>query len=120
MLRAILCVALGLFVCSDMALAKGQKGKVAGGKIAKVDAEKGTLTVTVKTKTESSDKDFTVTDSTSFVIYVADGTSTTKTGKEGLKDPTATEGAKVRVTCDASGAVTKIELGSLPSKKKNK
>ena len=119
MLRAFLCVAIALFVCADVALAKGgKKAKPVGGTISKVDADSGTLTVTVKSKTSSGDKDFTVSDSTNFVIYAADGTTTTKTGKDGLKDPTAAVGSKVKVTADASGAASQIELGNLPKKKK--
>jgi hypothetical protein len=120
MLRAILCVTLGLFVCADVALAKGvKKAKPLNGKIAKVDADKGTLTVTVKSKSDTSDKDFTITDSAKFVIYGVDGTTTEKTGKEGLKEPVVSVGARVKVTLDDDGAVTKVELGKFPKKKKN-
>ncbi len=119
MLRAILCVALGLFVCADVALAKdGKKGHSVGGKIAKVDAGAGTLTVTVKSKTDSGDKDFTVTESAKVVIIAEDGTTTEKTGKEGLKHEAVKVGAHVKVTTDDSGAVTKIEVGRKPHKKK--
>lgn len=96
MLRAILCVTLSLFVCADVALAKDKKGKAVSGKIAKVDADAGTMTVTVKSKTDSGDKDFTVPDSATVVIIADDGTTTEKTGKEGLKHPAVIVGVASR------------------------
>jgi hypothetical protein len=102
-----------------VALAKGKKGTSVNGKIAKVDADAGTLTVTVKSKTDSGDKDFTVPDSATVVIIADDGTPTEKTGKEGLKHPAVIVGARIKVTTDASGVVTKIEVGKKPGKKKN-
>ena len=74
--------------------------------------------MTVKSKTDSGDKDFTVTDSTKVVIFADDGTTTEKTGKEGLKHSAVVVGARVKVTTDDSGAVTKIEVGKKPGKKK--
>ncbi len=119
MLRAILCVTLGLFVCADVALAKGGQKTSVDGRISKVNADAGTLTVTAKSKTDSSSKDFTVTDSTRIVIIAEDGTTTEKTGKEGLKHPAVKVGAHVKVTTDASGVVTKIRIGKKPGTKKS-
>jgi hypothetical protein len=119
MLRAILCVTLGLFLCADVALAKGGQKTSVSGKISKVDADTGTLSMTVKSKTDSSNKDFTVTDSVRVVIIAEDGTTTEKTGKEGLKHPAVKVGAHVKVTTDASGAVTKIRVGKKPGTKKS-
>ncbi len=130
MLRAVLCVAIGLFVCGDAALAKAasKKGKTAtsvSGKISKVDADGATLSVSVsagtKGKKESSDKQFTISDSTKFAI-IADGKTTNKTGKDGLTDRNVKAGAAVKVTTDSHGVVTSVEVGSRPnaSKKKSK
>jgi hypothetical protein len=115
MWRAILCVTLGLFVCGDVALAKGNKIKPVTGKISKLDVDAGTLTVTNK---KTGDQDFKVTDDTKIVIYGVDGTPTEKSGKSALKDPVVNVGAKVKVTVDANGATLKIELGNLPKKQK--
>lgn len=114
MLRTILCVAVALFVCGDLAMAKGQKGgpKPVNGTIKAVDATAGTLTVTVKQKDKSTeDRDFKVTDSTKVTVPQADGTTKDLTGKDGLKDPVVNVGAKVKVTAAADGTVSEVVVG---------
>jgi hypothetical protein len=128
MLRTILSVAVALFICADVAVAKGGKGgkKASGpviGTIKSVDAAAGTVTVTVTSKKGSKDTTFTVADTTAVAVTNADGTSKDLKGKDGLKDSVVKEGATIKVTSDATGAVTDIAVGgsySTPHKKKNK
>ena len=82
------------------------------GTISKIDKDAGKLTVTVTHKKQNTteDKVFTIADATSFVIGQDDGTSTTVTGKDGLKDSKVVEGAKVKVTTADDGSVTTIEV----------
>ena len=119
MLRTVLCVGVALFVCANLAQAKGKKdtGPVIGT-IKSVDAAAGTLTVTMTSKKKgSTDKDFTISDTTKIII---DGdTPKELKGKEGLKDPTVKEGATVKVTCD-SGGVCEVAVGGTYAKKKKK
>ncbi len=118
MLRKMLCVAVALFFCAGVALAaKKAAPRPVNGVIKSVDADKGTLTVTVKKKSGPEDKDFTVADATKITITNADGTTNALTGKAGLKDPACKEGVKVKVTSDADGNVTEILVGAAPKKK---
>ena len=122
MLRTILCVAVALFVCADVAMAKGKGGKKAGGPVigtvASVDAAAGTVTVTVTTKKGSNDKTFTVADTTAVVITNADATTKQLKGKDGLKDAAVKAGASIKVTCDAASAVTEVVVGGTYNKAK--
>jgi hypothetical protein len=120
MLRFLLCVAVGMFVCSDVALAKGKgkaKDKPVSGVIKSVSADTGALTVTVKSKKDgAADKSFTVNDTTAVSIIAADGTTKALTGKDGLKDPAVSAGAHVAVVADASGLASKISIGKTAKK----
>ena len=126
MLRTILCVALALFVSADVALAKGKKGdkglKPVIGTVKAADAKAGTVTVTVTSKKAgTSDKDFTVADTTTITITNADGTTKELKGKDGLKDAVVVAGATVKVTTAADGTVTDVAVGGVyatPHKKK--
>ena len=125
MLRSILCVAVALFLCADVAMAKGKGGKKPAGPVVgtikTVDAKAGTVTVTVASKKGSSDKDFTIADTTTVTVTKEDGTTKDLTGKDGLKDPVVKEGASIQVSTDATGAVTAVAVGgsySQPKKKK--
>ena len=124
MFRMILCVAVASFVCADVAMAKGGK-KAAGpciGTVKSVDAAAGSMTVTVTTKKGSKDQTFTVADTTAVVITNADATTKELKGKDGLKDATVKEGASIKVTSDATGAVSEVAVGGTYAKghKKNK
>ena len=114
MLRTILCVAVALFVCVDVAAAKGKnKAKKTGpvvGTVKSADAATGTLTVTVTGKKGTTDHVFTVSDTTTISIE-SGATPTSLKGKDGLKDPAVKEGASVQVTTDASGAVAVVAVG---------
>ena len=138
MLCAILCVAIGLSLCGDVALAgaakggKSKKGKTVAisGKVASVDADGGTLTVTVnatgktkgktegksegkgKGKTGSTTEKFSISVLTTFEI-AAGGTMTTKTGKDGLR--ALNVGASVTLTTEAGGAVINVAVGGRPN-----
>lgn len=106
MLRAFLCAAVALTLCASTATAKDEKAHT--GAVKKVDAEKGVLTVSVKVKKETMDKDFTITDKTKFTI--ADGDNKKEmTGKDGLKE--IKEGAHVAVTADKDGNATEVKVG---------
>jgi hypothetical protein len=123
MLRTMFCVALALFVCTDLAVAKEKKAhaKSVIGTIKAVDADAGTVTVTVMKKKVPEDLPaFTVADSTTVTITNADGTTKDLTGKAGLKDPVVKEGASVKVTSAADGTVTKVEVGGTYAKPKHK
>jgi hypothetical protein len=123
MLRTILCVAVALFVCVEVAAAKGSKTKSTGpvvGTIKSTDAATGTLTVTVTGKKGSKDHVFTVSDTTPISIDSGTTPNSLK-GKDGLKDPAVKEGASIQVTSDASGAVVVVSVGgnySTPHRKK--
>jgi hypothetical protein len=120
MLRTMLCVAVALFVCADVALAAKKTGpKTVSGVIKSVDATANTVTVTVKKKSGPEDKDFAVVDDTKITLTSADGTTNDLTGKDRLKDPGLKAGAKVKVTCDADGKVTGILVGAAKKKKAN-
>ncbi len=111
MLRSMLCAAVALFVCGDVALAKDKKVKPVIGTIKAVDAAAGKVTVTVKKHKETEDRDFTVADSTKITVAQADGTTKELTGKEGLKHPVVSVGASIKVTAAADGTVSEIAVG---------
>ena len=116
MLRLLLCVAVGMFVCSDLALAKkngNEQAQYAGkckGIIKSVSADTGSLTFTLKKM--GSDKTVTVNDATKIIIIAADGTTKELKGKDGLKDPAVCVKAFVKVTVEETGVATMITLGS--------
>jgi hypothetical protein len=81
------------------------------GTVKKVDAEGGTLTIAVKSNKETTEKEFTLTDSTK--INVFDGDDKRQwTGKKGLKDDAIKEGKRVTVVSDADGKVTLVRVGT--------
>ena len=92
------------------------KPKTAKGKIKKVDAAGGVLTVTVKKKKQDTDMDFTVEDATKVVIYTGDQKQELA-GKDGLKNDAFKEGADVAVVTSPEGKVTQVRLGTPPKKK---
>jgi hypothetical protein len=124
MLRTFVCASLAVLLCAGIGLGagkgagkgkgKGNKGNQVHGKVVKVDTSRNTLTLTVKKKQESSDKEVTVTDQTKFVTYSGDQKSEVA-GKAGLKDVKA--GDRVRIKLDASGAANEIAVNP-PHKKK--
>ena len=127
MFRTMLCVAVALFCCADVAMAKGGKGrkgpKPVIGTIKALDKEKATMTVTVKVKKQTEDKDFTLPDSATATVMGADGRTKDMPIKDALKDPAMAVGAAIKVTAGSDGAVARVEVGGIyaqPKKKKNK
>jgi hypothetical protein len=110
MLRTLLCAALALVLFTGLAEAakkRAAKGKVYHGKIVKVDAAEGTLTVQVK----KDEKEFKVTAKTPVECYNADGEKTELTGKDVLKKEQFKKGAHVTIICDNDDNVKKITIG---------
>jgi hypothetical protein len=88
----------------------------AQGTLKKVDPEAGTLTVTVKGKKESTDKNFTLAKSAKVVIL--DGKDRKElSAAEGLKDEAVKEGAEVAVATEG-GKVVRLRVGTPPKKEK--
>jgi hypothetical protein len=87
------------------------------GVVKTYSATSGVLTLTVKKKKEATDKDFTITDTTRFVIF--DGADKKEaTGKEGLKSEQLKEGVKVHVQLDKEGKPAVVRIGTPPKKQK--
>src|SRR5262249_31332523 len=97
MLRLLIGATLALTLVGGFGWAaekgRGNKSRAAKGTIKKVDADKGILTVAVKSKkTEATEKEFKISDDTQVVIF--SGKSKTElTGKAGLKNDRFQEGA---------------------------
>jgi len=126
MFRTMLCVAVAIFCCTDVAMAKGGKGrkgpKPVIGTIKALDKDKATMTVTVKAKKkQTEDKDFTLPDSATATVMGTDGRTKDMPIKDALKDPAMAVGGSIKVTAGADGAVTRVEVGGIyaqPHKKK--
>jgi hypothetical protein len=120
-----MCAAVALLMVAGLGLAqdKGKKTMTVNGKIKKLDAVGGTLTVTVKGKKgeDSKDMEFKVTDETKVVIY-ADGSDKPSqlTGKAGLKDPQFKEGATVKVATDPNTPDKAVQITIGQAKKPKK
>jgi hypothetical protein len=123
MFRSFVCAAVALVLCVGTTLAADKadrkKGQMAQGVIKKVDASTGTLTVTVKNKRESADKEFKVGDTTKITV-VAGENKVELTGKDGLKNEQFKEGTPVAILTDESGKVTEVRIGTGRKKKENK
>lgn len=118
MLRMFVCAATALVLCAGIGLAqeKAKKGQTAAGKIKKVDAAAGILTVTVRvSKTEEKDTEFKIADTTRFLIALGEAKQEL-TGKDGLKNEQFKAGADVAVTTDADGKVIGVRVGAPPKK----
>ena len=125
MFRTMLCVAVALFCCTDVAMAKGGKGrkgpKPVIGTIKALDKDKATMTVTVKVKKQTEDKDFTLSDNATATVMGGDGRTKDMPIKDALKDPAMAVGGSIKVTTGSDGAVTRVEVGGIyaqPHKKK--
>jgi hypothetical protein len=107
MLRAFVCAAVAVMVCVNVSSAADKKaGGEVHGVVKSVDAAKGTITVTVKVKKETQDKEFTVTDATKFVLG-----DQQMTGKDGLKSDHLKAGTQVAIHADPDGKATEIKVG---------
>ena len=102
----------------------GKKGskeaaeKAAPGKVKKVDAVAGTLTLTVRvSKTEEGEKEFNIGDATKITVF-AGKEKQESAGKAGLKGEAFKEGAAVVIVTDREGKVQEVRAGTLPGKTK--
>lgn len=128
MLRTMLCVAVALFCCADLAMAKGGKGrkgpKPVIGTIKTLDKDKATMTVTVTVRRkQTEDKNFTLPDSATATVMGGDGRTKDMPIKDALKDPAMAVGGAIRVTAGADGATSRVEVGGIyaqPTKKKKR
>lgn len=115
MFRTMLCAIATLVLFAGTALTADKKaGTTVTGTLKKVDAATGSITVAVKNKNETTDKEFKINDATKVVINGADKKELT--GKDGLKNPDVKEGAAVSVAADATGKVTMVTIGTAKKK----
>jgi hypothetical protein len=120
-------LALGLFtsglaLAGDEARKKGKKkGKGNTGAITRVDAEKGTITVSVKVKKNTEDKEFKVTDKTEVFVKNKKETTPIKADKVAdlLKKEQFKEGAQVTIETGEDGTTAKKITFISKKKKKN-
>jgi hypothetical protein len=118
MLRTFVCAVLALSLFSGVALAgKGKKGKALTGKITKIDAAKGTLTVKVKVKKEKKDLEIKV-DETTKVFQFIGAQKKDLSGKDVLKNELFKEGARIQIVADKQNKVREVRLGDFSKKKK--
>jgi hypothetical protein len=97
---------------------KGSSEQMTTGKVKKVDAAAGTLTLTVRvSKTEDGDKEFKIGDATKITVF-AGKEKQELTGKEGFKNENFKEGATLTIVTDKEGKVQEIRAGTLPEKGK--
>jgi hypothetical protein len=117
LMRTFVCAvaALAIFAGTGFTAAKAKAGASVSGTIKKVDAAGGTITVAVKDKKQTVDKDYKIADTTKVVINGTDKKELT--GKDGLKNEQVKEGAVVSIMTDASGNVTMLTVGAAPKKK---
>src|SRR5436190_1937862 len=118
MLRSLVCaaVALTLFAGVGPAEEKKKKNTMAAGTIKKIDAKESTITVTVKKKNQTEDKEFKVEDATKFVIFAGEDKKEA-TGKEAFKNDAVKDGAPIAIISDPAGKIVEIRVGT-PVKKK--
>lgn len=116
---------LRTFVTSVVALAivlaagaqvQAAKEKAVKGTVKKIDAATGTITVTVKMKKETADKEFKIDDATKVIVFAGDEKKELA-GKDGLKAEQLKEGAVVTIMADDAGKVSQLQIGG-PGKKK--
>ncbi len=127
-MRTFLCAALALALIACTAFAeeggkkkKKKRGKGNTGTIVKVDPTAGTLTVSVKRKKTTEEKEFKVTDKTTVTEIKGDETTEIKadTVANLLKKEQFKEGAVVTVQTDEDGKTAKsITFGKKQRKKK--
>ena len=119
-------LALGLFtsglaLAGDEAKKKGKKGKGNTGAITRVDAEKGTITVSVKVKKNTEDREFKVNDKTEVFVKTKKATTPIKADKVAdlLKKEQFKEGAQVTIETGEDGTTAKKITFISKKKKKN-
>jgi hypothetical protein len=111
MLRKLVASLVVVALVAGVAVAAaGKKGKKVTGTVKTVDAAAGTLTVVVKHKKQTADKDFTIPDEAKVVVGQGKENKES-TGKAGLKDAQIKEGVLVTVLSDADGKVVEVRFG---------
>lgn len=120
MLRKCVYTSLALLLVVSVSLAadknnKKKKGATVAGTVKAIDAAAGKVTVAVKVKKMTEEKDFTVGNAVKVVSFDGDK-KTELTGKDGLKG--VKTGEKIRVHTDESGNVVSLQVGTPPKKKK--
>jgi HSP20 family molecular chaperone IbpA len=88
----------------------GGFGKPIAGKIKEVDADKGTLTVTIKENGKEKDKEFKVGKDTRVMVIGSKG-AVGKPGKDGLKAKQVKAGADVHLQIGAEGKLVMVMVG---------
>jgi hypothetical protein len=118
-MRTLVCAVVAVVIGVGAAQAADKKAKPVMGKVKKVDAANGTLTVTVKKKKETEDKEFKIADTTK--VFVMDGDEKKEAAsKDILKSEQLKEGVDVAIVADETGKVTELTIGAKKKKKKDK
>jgi hypothetical protein len=131
MLRTFFVAMLALVLASGIALAgdeakkkkkAAKKAKANTGQITKVDVEKGIITVSVKVKKNTEDKEFKVTDKTEVIDATGDAPTPVKADKvtELLKKDQFKVGATISVETEEDNTTAKKITISKGKKKKKK
>jgi Cu/Ag efflux protein CusF len=121
MLRTIVCASIALLLSAGLVVGqeKKKKGNFAGGVVKKIDAEKSTITVTVRTKDSMEDKEFKIGESAKFVVVMGEERKELSV-KDGFKSELLKEGARVTIAMNDKNEVTTVTLGQMGKKKKDK
>lgn len=130
MLRTLICTAVALAICVSPTLAEekkkkkpAKKGASVTGTISKVDATGGKITIKVKKKKETEEKEYTVTKETVVTDNTGDEKKEVKadSATDLLKNTLFKEGTAVTITTDEEGKTAKtITFGKAKKKKKAK
>ena len=120
MLRIFVCSTLVLLLTVSAGLAadknnKKKKGITVAGTVKAIDAAAGKVTVAVKVKKATEDKEFTLDDAVKVIRFVG-GNKQQLSGKDGLKE--VKTGDKIRVHSDEGGKVVSVQVGEIQKKKK--
>ena len=118
-MRTLICAALAVALCAvstvsaaDKAAKKKTKGVT--GVVKKVDAEKGTITVAVKMKKETVEKEFKIGEDVKVTVVAGDDKK-----EMSLKDAFKAdlkEGVTVTIMADDDGKVTALTVGMAKKK----
>src|SRR5262245_47398637 len=120
MMRKFAYVVAVFVFCAGVSAAQDKakkKSKAVAGTVKKVDAAAGTITVAVKKKQETVDKEFKIEDTAKVVVF-SGSDKKELSAKDGLKSDQLKEGTRVRILTDQAGKVTELQTGDLPKKKK--
>lgn len=109
-MRKFVCAVVALALCAGAGWTDDEKGKekpnTVMGKIKKVDAKEGTVTVSVR---GGKDVEFKISDDTKFLFLT--GGKKEIVGAKGLEDDSVKEGTVVRIDWKEEGKATLIVVG---------